>query len=63
MHIGRGLFGVVVRELGSMKRFIRTLVLALFLAYGYYRTTDGVLTYTWLYQWPGTWSLVSVEPA
>ncbi len=46
-----------------MKRFILSLCLAVFLAYGYYRFTDGLLNYTYLYQWPGTWSLVSVEPA
>ncbi len=46
-----------------MKRFIRTLVLAVFLAYGYYRYTNGILNYTYLYQWPGIWTLVSVEPA
>ncbi len=46
-----------------MKQFILSICLAAFLAYGTYHTTDGVMIYTWLYQWPGTWSLVSVEPA
>ncbi len=46
-----------------MKRFVLSLALAVFLAYGYYRFTDGLFNYTYLYQWPGTWSLVSVEPA
>ncbi len=33
------------------------------LAYGYYEFTDGFVVYTYLYQWPGTWSLVGVRPA
>ncbi len=46
-----------------MKRLILLLCLAVVLAYGYYRRSDGLFIYTYLYQWPGTWSLVSVEPA
>ncbi len=46
-----------------MKRFVLSIVLAVLIMYGYYRYTDGVLIYTYLYQWPGTWSLVGVEPA
>ncbi len=46
-----------------MRRFLLSLVLMVFLAYGYYRRSDGIFIYTYLYQWPGTWSLVAVEPA
>ncbi len=46
-----------------MKRLIISIALVIFLSWGYYRYTDGVLIYTYLWQWPGIWTLVNVEPA
>ncbi len=31
--------------------------------FGYWRFSDGLFIYTYLYQWPGIWTLVAVEPA